>query len=489
MIHVSEHATKILVVDDEPGVHKSLNLLLQSDFSVHGATSGQDGLEKVDVVSPDLILLDLHMPQMSGMEVLRKLMQAGKDIPVIIFTGYGSVDSAVRAIKLGAIDYIEKPFDNHKLERTVREILRGRKSFQKLSSRHDIIGESPQIQDVWRLVEKYGPTDLPILLQGETGTGKELFAGAIHEISKRSRAAFVPVDCSTIPEALFESEIFGYERGAFTGASGSKPGQLDWADEGTFFLDEVSNLPLPYQAKLLRVIQERQYVPLGGRTAKEIDVRFISSSNINLAKAMERGTFREDLYYRVSGVCIELPPLREREGDVELLARHFIGKYARIYNNMGTSCCAHTEISDEAMELLLSYPWPGNVRELKHTIGAAVVSAGRVILPEHLPSRFERDFQGKAFVPEGNGNGKVKFELTFSCDVTRPIDLKKFKQKIETEAEGLIIAEVKKRVSLSQTELAEFLSLDPKTLRAKVGSKELRAKGKGHRAKSKEQRA
>jgi len=483
MIHVDAQSTKILVVDDEPAVHKSLNLLLQSDFSVHAATSGEDGLEKVDVISPDLILLDLHMPQMSGMEVLKKLTQAGRDIPVVIFTGYGSVDSAVRAIKLGATDYIEKPFDNQKLKQTVREILKGKKSYQKLSIRHDIIGESPQIQEVWRLVEKYGPTDLPVLLQGETGTGKELFAGAIHEISKRGREAFVPVDCSTIPEALFESELFGYERGAFTGANGSKPGQLDWADEGTFFLDEISNLPLPYQAKLLRVIQERQYVPLGGRTAKEIDVRFISSSNVDLKEAMERGTFREDLFYRVSGVCIELPPLREREGDVEILARHFIGKYAKIYNNTGTTCRAHTEISDEAMELLLSYSWPGNVRELKHTIGAAVASAGRVVLPEHLPARFQRDFQGKVSprVRGGNGNGKVKFELSFGCDVTKPMDLKKLGQKVAAEAERYVIAEVRKRVTLSQTELAKFLGLDPKTLRAKVGSKEQRAKSKGLR--------
>jgi two-component system response regulator AtoC len=464
MIHVSDPAT-ILVIDDEPGVHKSLNLLLQSDFSVHTALSGEEGLEKAGVISPDLVLLDLIMPQMSGMEVLSKLTQNGKQVPVIIFTAYGSVDSAVRAIKLGAADYIEKPFDNQKLKRAMAEILKGRKSFQDLPIRQDIIGESPQIQKIWRLVEKYGPTDLPILFQGETGTGKELFASAIHEISKRSREAFVPVDCSAIPEALFESELFGYERGAFTGASVSKPGQLDWADRGTFFLDEVSNLSLPYQAKLLRVIQERQYVPLGGRTTKEIDVRFISSSNVDLSEAVEHGAFREDLYYRISGVCIELPPLREREGDIELLARHFMSDYARIYNKPAL------EISDEAMELLLSHPWPGNVRELKYTTGAAAASAGQVVLPEHLPPNFQiRSGRNKKriSVSKGNGNGGVTLELSFSCDVTHPIDLKKFKQKIAAEAERLIIAETRKRLSLNQMDLAKFLGIDPKTLRAKV---------------------
>lgn len=457
---MSDYPTTILVIDDELGIHKSLNLLLQPDFSVHTAASGEDGLEKVNVISPDLILLDLHMPRMSGMDVLKNLTQAGKDIPIIIFTGYGSIDSAVRAIKMGAIDYIEKPFDNQKLKHTVMEVLKGRKSFRKLSSSQDIIGESPQIQKVWKLVEKYGPTDLPILLQGETGTGKELFACAIHEISKRNREAFVPVDCSTIPETLFESEIFGYERGAFTGASVSKPGQLDWADKGTFFLDEISNLPMLYQAKLLRVAQEQQYIPLGARAAKEIDVRFISSSNVDLTEAIEFSNFREDLYYRISGVCIQLPPLREREGDIELLARYFIGEYARVYNRPAL------EISNEAMELLLSYPWPGNVRELKYTIGAAIASAGRVVLSEHLPPNFQKG----VFVSKGSNNGKVKFELSFSCDVTQPIDLKEFKKRIATEAERFIISEVKKRFALSQTDLAEFLGIDTKTLRAKTGS-------------------
>jgi len=458
---MGNHPATVLVIDDEPGIHKSLTLLLQTDFSIHTALSGEEGLKKVDVVAPDLILLDLVMPQMSGIEVLRKLMQTGKDIPVVIFTAYGSVDSAVRAIKLGAVDYVEKPFDGHKLKQTVKEFIKGKRSHQKLSSHQNIIGESPQIQKVWQLVEKYGVTDLPILLQGETGTGKELFARAVHEISKRREEAFVPIDCSAIPETLFESEIFGYERGAFTGASVSKPGQLGWADKGTFFLDEISNMPLHYQAKLLRVIQERQYVPLGAKAAKEIDVRFISSSNTDLREDVEYGTFRPDLYYRISGLYIELPPLREREGDIELLARYFMGKYARKSN------IPASEISDEAMELLLSYPWPGNVRELEHAIGAAVISAGRLVLPEHLSP----DFQKGRFVPKEDSHGKVKFELSFSCNVTQPMDLKELKRTIAAEAERSIIAEVKKQFSFSQMDLAKFLGIDRKTLRARIGGK------------------
>lgn len=454
----SDRPMRILVIDDEPGIHRVLTLFLQSDFSVHTALSGEEGLDKVNAISPDLVMLDLVMPRMSGMEVLRELMQNGKNIPVIVFTGYGTIDSAVRAIKLGAVDYIEKPFDCEKLKLIICEILNGRQSYGKLLNHRDIVGKSPQIQQVWQLVGKYGPTDLPILLQGETGTGKELFARAIHEISRRKHESFVPVDCSTIPETLFESEIFGYEKGAFTGASTNKPGHLDWAHKGTFFLDEIANLSLVFQAKLLRIIQERQYIPLGARAVKEIDVRFISSSNVDLREAIEHGGFREDLYYRICGVCIELPPLREREGDVELLARYFADKYARRYN------VPALEISDEAMELLFSYPWPGNVRQLEHTIGAAVASANRVVLIEHLPA----DLQRGRFVPKGDGCGKVKFEMGFSWDVTQPIDLKGVKKRVAVEAERVIITEVKKKTSFSQIELARFFGLDPKTLRARI---------------------
>jgi len=458
--HAYDHPKTILVIDDEPGIHKSLELLLMPDFSIHTALSGTEGLHKASVISPDLILLDLVMPQMSGMEVLKRLTQAGDAIPVVIFTAYGSVDSAVQAIKLGAVNYIEKPFDGHKLKQIVRKCLERGKSFQSLSSRQDIIGESPQIMKVWQMVEKYGSTDLPILLQGETGTGKELFAKAIHEISKRQQEPLVPFDCSIIPETLFESEIFGYKKGAFTGADAHKPGQIYLADKGTFFLDEISNLPLQYQAKLLRVIQERQYIPLGATTAETVDVRFISSSNINLEEAMQRGAFRSDLYYRISGVCIEIPSLREREGDIEILAQYFIAKYATQFGK------PNLKISDGAMELLISYPWPGNVRQLKHVMGAAVASTDRVILPEHLSSNALQEV-----LVSLDEDSIVRFDLNISCNFTNHIDLKKLEKKIVAEFGSRIITEAKRRLSLNQTELAEFLGMDPKTLRAKIRRK------------------
>jgi DNA-binding NtrC family response regulator len=462
----------ILVIDDEPGIHKSLEYLLKPEYSMHTALSGIEGIRKAKDISPDLILLDVIMPQMSGMEVLKKLKQLENDIPVIIFTGHGSIDSAIQAIKLGAADYIEKPFDGCKLKQIVKECIEKKKSSQNLSNRQDIIGESPQIKKVWQKVERYGITDLPILLYGESGTGKELFAKAIHEISKRRQGPMVPFDCSIIPEALFESELFGYEKGAFTGANIHKPGHMLLADKGTFFLDEISNLPLQYQAKLLRVIQERQYTPLGATTSKTVDLRFISSSNVNLEKAIQNGSFRSDLYYRISGVCIEIPPLREREGDIELLIRHFVSKYALLLNK------PNLEISDTTMELLLSYPWPGNVRQLNHAIHAAVASADLVVLPDHFPT-IQKILCSSAIqrIPDSNTiqrasdrekeNGEVTFNMNISCDVTKQINLKDLEKKLTTKFEDSIIIEIQKRFALNRTELAKFLGIDPKTLRAR----------------------
>ncbi len=448
----------ILAIDDQPAAHKVLTRLLESEFSIHPAYSGAEGLKKVNLIAPDLILLDMKMPEMSGLTVLKKLRESDKNIPVIILTAYGNVNSAVQAIKLGAADYIEKPFGDGKLKQAVKTILKGKQDIEELSSQLGIVGKSPQIQKVWQLVEKYGSTDLPILLRGETGTGKELFARALHGISKRHQGSFVPIDCSALPESLVESEIFGYEKGAFTDADRSKPGRLEWANGGTLLLDEIGNLPLRYQAKLLRVLQEQRYIPLGGRKSKSLDVRLVSASNTDLRRATQHGSFREDLYYRISGVTIELPPLREREGDIELLTRHFVERYGRKYNK------PTLEISDEAMDFLLSYHWPGNVRELEHLVAGAVILANQIILPEHMPLGPQKEI----LTSGGNGTRNIRLELKFGCNTDKPINLKKIKRKLAERAERLIITEVKKKVSLNQTELAKFLGVDPKTLRSKI---------------------
>ena len=446
----------ILVIDDDLAVHKSFTRFLEPEFSIHTARSGPEGLEKIERTIPALVLLDLRMPQMSGMTVLKKLREKDHDIPVIMITAHGCVNSAVQAIKLGAVDYIEKPFDNEKLKQTLKSFLKKRKNVKELSDYVGIVGESPQIQKVWQLIKKYGPTDLPILLQGETGTGKELFAKAVHEISKRHQGPFVPIDCSVVPESLVESEIFGYERGAFTNANRSKPGRLEWANNGTLFLDEISNLPLGYQAKLLRVLQEQQYIPLGARESKSLDIRLVSACNIDLGQAIQQGNFRKDLFYRISAVPIELPPLRAREGDIELLAWHFVERCGRKYDK------PNLEISDEAIDFLLSYQWPGNVRELEYMIAATAILADQIILPEHVRQNFQR----REFDSDDDTR-KAKLELNFVCDLNNPIDLKKVKEEVAAEVEKQILCEVKEKLSLNQTELADFLGIDPKTLRSK----------------------
>jgi two-component system response regulator AtoC len=442
----------ILIIDDDPKMHEVLNRVLKQDFLINAAYSGSEGIEKAISIEPNLVLLDLVMPEMSGISVLKHLKKAVNNIPVIVLTAYGSVDSAVQAMSLGAVDYIEKPFDNLKLQQTVKSLIQKRDA-EYLPSNYNIIGESPQIKKVWQMIEKFGPTDIPILILGETGTGKELITKAIHWLSKRSNGPFVVIDCFALPETLLESELFGYEKGAFTGANTRKPGRLEWANNGSVLLDEIGNLPLSYQPKLLRVIQEKQYSPLGSNNLKPLDVRFISSTNINLKEAIQKGIFREELYYRISGVTIELPPLREREGDIEILAHHFVNVYAKKNNK------SDMEISDQAMKLLLSYHWPGNIRELENKILGAVISADRIILPEHL--QIANILQ---FVTTSEENRQIKIKLDLTYDTNNQFNLKKIIKEISTEIENQIIVTVKKQHSLKQNELAKFLGVDPKTL-------------------------
>jgi len=453
---------RVLVVDDDPEIQRSLASVLSPTYSVHLASTGEAGLEQSARLKPDLVLLDLMLPQMGGMAVLRTLRRMSDDILVIVMSAYGRIQTAVQAIKLGANDYLEKPFDRQELLGEVAKILAARAP-RKLRAREKIIGESRPIQQVWRLVEQFGPTDIPILLQGETGTGKELFAQALHEVSKRAQGPLVPIDCGTLPEHLAESELFGYEEGAFTGAARKKPGKVVWANGGTLFLDEVGVLSLLCQSKLLRLIEQRGFVPLGTRDGRlnRLDVRFISATNVPLRNAIEKGAFREDLYHRLNGLTIELPPLRERGADLELLSRHFLNRYALQHNKPGL------EISADCLALFRSYSWPGNVRELQRVMAAAVVMADQSILPEHLPT-YLREQSGMT------SPAQVDLAFTPTGDPAQPINLKQIKEWVGREAERHVILELQKRTHLSQQELARILGVDPKTLRSRL--KELGAK-------------
>ena len=383
--------SRVLVLDDEPDmVENCARILKRAGYQCLTATDPQRALALVDAERPDLLLTDLKMPGMDGMEVLRRARQMDPALPVILITAFASIESAVAAIKDGAFDYLPKNFSVDQLRvaverglrqrelqlenRNLREQLQGTLGFENL------IGRSPAMTKVFELVRKAARSDANILVLGESGTGKELIARAIHANSPRATQAFVPVDCASLPEQLLESELFGHEKGAFTGAVKTKRGLMEVADRGTLFLDEIGELPLPLQVKLLRVLQERQLRHVGGTAQIDIDVRVVSATNRDLREAAAKGQFREELYYRVNVIAIALPPLRERSGDLKLLAHAFLKRYGgdRV-----------TGLDEAALQALEAYAWPGNVRELQNVIerACALADGDRVTrsdLPDYL---------------------------------------------------------------------------------------------------------
>jgi len=448
---------RILFIDDEIKIHQAVSALLSDEFVFHSATSGLEGLGKVKIVKPDLILLDLIMPGLDGFGVLRKLREDDNHIPVVVLSGNRSIFGAVEAMKLGAKDYIEKPFQPHTLKARLRKFLPSQEVDPEIEVRAKIIGKSAAMLKAWRQIHQYAPTDLPILLEGPTGTGKELFSRAIHEISPRRANNLVAIDCSTLPESLVEGELFGFEKGAFTGASASKVGRVEWANGGTLFFDEVSNISLNFQAKLLRVIQEMKLTPLGGKQDKYLDIRFVGATNVDIQLAIREGSFREDLFYRLGGMVIKIPPLTEREGDIPLLVQHFLNKFGSRLKKEGI------RISPEAMEVLGAHHWPGNVRELAHVIHAAAAVADDIILPEHLVLMqcSRKQLAGEA----KTANGKLEISLSVDCDLDQGVNLKEIKERAGIEVERKVLDLIRRKFYFNQTQMAKYLGVDPKTLR------------------------
>jgi len=383
---------KILVIDDEDVVRASCMRILSAEgYAVETAKSGKEGLGMLADRPFDLVLTDLRMPDLDGMEILMEIKEKWPGTDVIIMTGYGTVKTAVRAMKIGVFDYIEKPFTPDDLTALVANAL----SRKIPSSEHfalrefipshyelgNIVGVSQAMQRVFSLIAKVANTGSTVLITGESGTGKELVAKAIHYNSQRKDQPFITVDCVTIPETLIESELFGHAKGSFTGATEKKQGLLATANEGTIFFDEIGNLGLATQAKLLRVLQEREFRPVGEKKTVHVDVRFISATNKDLRKMTKEGSFREDFFYRLNIFPVHVPPLRERKEDIPHLANHFLGKYAReLEKNV-------SHIAAEAMRMLVLYDWPGNVRQLENSIQRALILCqGRTLKPEHLAS-------------------------------------------------------------------------------------------------------
>ena len=385
---------RILVIDDESAIRDSLKMILEYEgYDVVGAATGQDGLSLVDREPPDLVLLDIKMAGMDGIDVLQRLKAGHETLPVIMISGHATVSTAVEATKLGAFDFIEKPLSTERVLVSVRNALdqhrladenRALRKAQDL--KHQLVGESPALRGVLEAVKRAAPTSATVLITGESGVGKELVARAIHRNSLRARERFIQVNCAAIPDDLIESELFGHERGSFTGATEKQIGKFEQADRGTIFLDEVGDMSLKTQAKVLRVLQEGEVERLGSSRTIKVDVRVLAATNKRLEDEVEKGTFREDLYFRLNVIPVHVPPLRDRPGDIALLVRHFLDVASR-ENNLRPK-----RVTDAALASLERQRWRGNIRELRNTIERLVImTPGETIDVGHLPDLMRVD--------------------------------------------------------------------------------------------------
>jgi two-component system, NtrC family, response regulator AtoC len=464
---------RILIVDDDLDILRMLSQYFKNEgYLVEEADSGVRALDKARRNAPDLALLDLNLPDYSGIVMLERILRVSPRTQIVIMTGEGDIATAVQAMKLGARDYLCKPFDNDQLKSIIQSFLqKGLESPTNLAT-HPIIGKSPEIKEVWQSIARYALPEVSILLSGPSGTGKELFARAIHMQSKRREKVFVALDCATLPETLVESELFGHEKGSFTGATEQKIGKFEQACSGTIFLDEIGNLPLNFQAKLLRVLQERYIDRIGGQKPIQVDVRIVSATNINLEQAVHKGTFREDLYYRLAEMVIHIPPLRERQGDIRLLVHHYINEFNRRFgrNVLG--------LSDDAWTILTQYRWPGNVRELENVIRASLLAAESCIKVEHLPEYLHRADAGASEIK--SSLAPLSYSLHQQIETALKdgsLDLKAAVARDAEEIEKAILTKILERRHFTQHELCSLLKLDPKTLRAKLRKYGLRAGG------------
>lgn len=380
---------RVLVVDDEANTRRVLEIMLQKmGHETRAACNGQEALALAQRESFDLVLTDLRMPEMDGLALLNALRSQKVEAPVILLTAYGTVESAVQAMKLGAYDYILRPFDVEAVERTItRALTTERTRRENLFLREEIekgwgefVGRSAAMQRVYDLIHQVAPSNTNVMITGETGTGKELAARAIHRASPRKKALFVPINCAAIPDDILESELFGHTRGAFTGASHDRVGKFEMAHGGTIFLDEITEMPLPMQAKLLRVLQEREIERLGSNRRVPVDIRVVVATNRSPQQAVQEGILREDLFYRINVFTLEMPPVRARVEDIPLLVQHFLEHHG---TKLGYE---QLHITDRALQSLQRYDWPGNVRELENVLErAAVLSRGQLIDSTHLP--------------------------------------------------------------------------------------------------------
>ena len=449
----SSPGARILIIDDEAAIRDSLETLLTLEgFQVSLAPDGSAGLDLLTRSNYDLLLLDLALPGESGIDLLPRIKSAAPAVPVIMITAYGTVGNVVDAIQAGAANFVQKPWDNEKLladmraaigrSRAEQEVVHLKRALKQRYSFENIVGKSEPMLQLFDLVEQVAPSRSTVLIQGESGTGKELIAKAIHANSPRRDRPFIPVNTGAVPSELLESTLFGHERGAFTSAVASKKGLFEVADGGTLFLDEIGTMGIDMQAKVLRVLQDKRFMHVGGTQEIQVDVRIIAATNVNLQQAVKEGRFREDLFYRLNVIALELPPLRQRKGDVPLLAAHYLRHFS-LENEF-----APREITPEALRIMVDYGWPGNVRELENAMERAVVlSRTPQITPELLPPQLRGQSYSTALLEENTS--------TSLFDVME-------------EIERRIIADRLERCNWNQTEAAEYFRIPLSTLNQKI---------------------
>ncbi len=444
---------RILIIDDEAGIRDSLETLLTLEgFKVEMAGDGSAGLDLLASNSYDLVLLDLSLPGESGIDILPRIKTLIPELPVIMITAYGTVGNVVDAIRAGASNFVQKPWDNEKLLADIRsaigrnqaeqEVVQLKRTLKQRYSFQNLVGKSETMLRMFDLVAQVAPSRSTVLIQGESGTGKELVAKAIHANSPRRDRAFVPVNTGSVPSDLLESTLFGHERGAFTSAVAAKKGLFEVADGGTLFLDEIGNMSMDMQAKLLRVLQDRRFMHLGGTQEIQVDVRIVAATNVNLQQAVKEGRFREDLFYRLNVISVELPPLRSRKEDVPLLATHFL----KIYSD--ENGLAPRTLSNDALRVMLDYEWPGNVRELENCMERGVVLSNAPEIPtDLLPSQLR-----------GNSYSTTLLEQKPDASLFDVME----------DIERRIIADRLERCNWNQTEAAEYFRIPLSTLNQKI---------------------
>jgi DNA-binding NtrC family response regulator len=462
---VADSLARILVIDDEAAIRESLEVLLTLEgYAIRMAADGVEGLRILDQESFDLVLLDLALPGQSGLELLPQIKERHPELPIIMITAYGTVDNVVESIRAGAENFVQKPWDNEKLLADIRSAVARHKAEEEnlqlkrtLKQRYNfsnIVGKSEIMLKVFDLVAQVAPSRSTVLIQGESGTGKELIAKAIHANSPRKDKPFVPINTGAMPSELLESTLFGHVKGAFTSAVASKKGLFEVANGGTLFMDEIATMGMDTQAKILRVLQDRRFMHLGGVQEIQVDVRIIAATNIDLRKEVREGRFREDLFYRLNVICVDLPPLRARREDIPLLAQHFLDFYA---SENGLS---PRKLSADALRTLMDYEWPGNVRELENAIERGVVlSSGPVIGSDLLPGHITgRSFQDALM--EHNPDATL-------FDILEDIERRIIIEKLE-------------RSNWNQTDAAEQFHIPLSTLNQKIKrlNIEIRKKGK-----------